>query len=190
MKVKVISGTLKGSTLKLPKSGLRPTQERVKKSLFDILGERVIGAVVLDLFAGTGNLGIEALSRGASRVTFVEWETASVRFLRENLTRLGLLRKTDVLPENCFKAIRRLVRQRAKFDLVFVDPPYDIEVMTKFLRSLSRCDILNHSAILVVRHPKQKTFLPGEESLGLVRQERYGATAVSFFQMRPRVTAS
>ena len=181
MKVKVISGVLKGSVLKLPRSGLRPTQERVKKSLFDILGERVLGANVLDLFAGTGNLGIEALSRGATHATFVEWETASIRFLRENLERLGLLRKAQLLQENCFKAIRRLFRQGAKFDLIFVDPPYNVEVTTKFLRSLDRCDILNPSAILVVRHSMKQPLPEAGEALGLVRQERYGATAISFF---------
>ena len=184
MKVKVISGTLKGSTLKLPKSGLRPTQERVKKSFFDILGDRVKEAFVLDLFAGTGNLGIEALSRGASRATFVEWETTSVRFLRENLNRLRLSGRTDVLQENCFKAIHRLFRQGAKFDLGFVDPPYNIEVTTKFLRSLGRCDILNPSAILVVRHPKQQCLLEEEGLLHLLRQERYGVTMVSFYVKR------
>jgi len=214
VKVKVISGTLKGSVLKLPKAGLRPTQERVKKSIFDILGERVEGSEVLDLFAGAGNLGIEALSRGAAHATFVEWESALVRYLRQNLERLRLSGKATLLAENAFKAIRRLDRKGAKFDLVFVDPPYNIEVMTKFLRSLSRCDILKHSAILVVRHPttclrpkgagpygpslrlqdrwwghptKQRD-LPEGESLGLVRQERYGATMVSFFQMKPRLT--
>ena len=182
MKVKVISGTLKGSTLKLPKSGVRATQERVKKSFFDILGDRVKDAVVLDLFAGTGNLGIEALSRGALRATFVEWETASVRFLRENLSRLGLSGRADVLQENCFKAIRRLSRQGAKFDIIFVDPPYNIEVTTKFLRSLNSCDILNPSALVVVRHPRQQPLLEEEGSLRLIRQERYGDTLVSFYK--------
>ena len=182
MKVKVISGSLKGSVLKLPKSGLRPTQERVKKSLFDILGERVLGASVLDLFAGTGNLGIEALSRGASRATFVEWETASVRMLRENLERLGLSRKAQVLQENCFKAIRRLLRHGVKFDIAFMDPPYNIEVTTKFLRSLSRCDILTPIAILVVRHSSKQAPLGEKEPWRLLRQEVYGATAVSFYE--------
>ena len=184
MKVKVISGTLKGSTLKLPKSGVRATQERVKKSFFDILGDRVREAFVLDLFAGTGNLGIESLSREASRATFVEWETASVRLLRENLNRLGLLGRADVLQENCFKAIRRLSHQGAKFDLVFVDPPYNIEVTTKFLRSLSGCDILKPSALLVVRHPKQQLLSEEEGPLRLTRQERYGNTLVSFFKLK------
>ena len=181
MKVKVISGTLKGSVLKLPKAGLRPTQERVKKSLFDILGDRVPEACVLDLFAGTGNLGIEALSRGAVRATFVEWETASVRFLWENLSRLGLLDRGEVLRENSFKAIRRLSHQGAKFDLVFVDPPYNIEVTTKFLRSLGRCDILNPSALVVVRHPRKQPLSGEEGALNLIRQECYGLTAVSFY---------
>ena len=181
MKVKVISGTLKGSVLKLPKAGLRPTQERVKKSCFDILGRRVLGANVLDCFAGGGNLGIEALSRGANRATFIEWESAPVLCLKKNLERLRLAGRGEVLQENCFKAIRRLLRHGAKFDLVFVDPPYNIEVTTKFLRSLSRCDILTPSALVVVRHPKQEV-LPAEEGLRLIRQEQYGRTAVSFFE--------
>lgn len=180
--MKIIAGNWKGIRLDVPpKEIARPTQQRVKKSLFDILGEFIQEREVLDLFCGSGSLGIEALSRGAHSVTFVEWNPSCVKLLKENLKRLPGRKEVFCLKENALKAIRKFFREKKRFDLVFLDPPYNKEVMTKCLREIGKCDILTPHAILVIRHPKG-ALLPFQSGLlRLKRQKRYGETALSFY---------
>lgn len=180
--MKIIGGIWKGTVLKHPAPTLsRPTQERVKKSLFDILKPWIKESSVLDLFAGSGSLGIEALSREAKEVTFVEWNPLCMRLLKENLLKLRGKKEVVCLEENAFKAIGKLSRQKESFDIIFMDPPYNKEVTTKCLRTISKCDILSPTAILVVRHAKGEA-LPQEAGiLRVFRKERYGDTELSFY---------
>jgi len=180
--MKIIAGVWKGIHLKPPPLHLsRPTQERVKKSIFDILGLRVKEGRVLDLFAGSGSLGIEALSRGAKEVAFVEWNPLCMRVLKENLLKLPGKKELLCMEENAFKAIGKLASQKRCFDIVFMDPPYTKGVTTKCLRTVTQCGILNPTAMLVVRHSRKEE-LPSESgNFILLRHERYGETVVSFY---------
>jgi len=122
--VRVIGGRLGGQRLRVPERGTRPTSDRVRQALFDRLGEAISGARVLDLYAGSGALGIEALSRGASQVLFVDRSPVAARVIRENLTRLGLGERADVWTLRAEAALARLMRAGHAFDVVFLDPPY------------------------------------------------------------------
>ncbi len=172
----------KGTVLKHPAPLLsRPTQERVKKSLFDILKPWIKETSVLDLFAGSGSLGIEALSREAKKVTFVEWNPLCMKLLKENLLKLCGKKEVVCLEDNAFKAIGKLARQRETFDIIFMDPPYNKEVTIKCLRTIGKYDILNPTAILVVRHAKGEPLPPEAGPLRFWRKERYGDTELSFY---------
>ncbi len=180
--MKIIGGTWKGISLQCPPEALsRPTQERVKKSLFDILGERVKGSGVLDLFAGSGSLGIEALSRGAEESLFVEWNPVCIGLLKENLKRVRA-EKDSCLEGNALKVIGKLFRDKRRFDIIFVDPPYSEGVTTKCLHSLGKYDILSPAAILVIRHGKEDSLPFKDGILERNRQERYGQTVLSFYR--------
>lgn len=181
--MKIIGGKWRGFLLKHPAPPLSPpTQERVKKSIFDILGSALKEGRVLDLFSGSGSLGIEALSRGANEVTFVEWNPSCMKLLKENLRKLPGVHPVNCLEENVFKAIGRLFRQKRNFDIIFMDPPYLKEVTIKCLRTLSKYDILTPNTILVVRHARKER-LPEEcGRLSRWREVRYGETLVSFYR--------
>lgn len=185
--MKIIGGIWKGISLKSPDASLtRPTQERVKKSLFDILTPRVRESRVLDLFAGSGSLGIEALSRGAKEVTFVEWNPLCMKLLKENLLKLRGEKRVTCYEENALKMIGKLAKEKSTFDIVFMDPPYNKELTTKCLRLAGKYAILSLTAVLVVRHAKEEEVFPEIGTLMLWRQEHYGDTALSFYRKNTR----
>jgi len=161
---------------------VRPTYDRVRESVFDILGPRVEGARVLDLFAGSGALGIECLSRGAESVTFVEKDRAVLAVLRANIEALGVSASAVVLHGDAVRSLKAAV-PGGPFDLVFVDPPYASGLAGTALALLSARPDLAPGATVVVEHARGDA--PGDPcgALGLTRSERYGATEVSFFRM-------
>jgi len=123
--MRIISGTSKGRRLVTPKNqGLRPTSDRVKESVFNILGEIVEEKVVLDLFAGTGNLGIEALSRGARRAIFVEKGRQAVRLIQRNIAQCGMDGRSEIIPKDVNRAIGILKQRGESFDVILMDLPY------------------------------------------------------------------
>lgn len=172
--MRIIGGTFKGRRLAGPKSTLiRPALDQVKQAVFNILGD-IEGLRVLDLFAGTGSIGIEALSRGASFAVFVDKEPEALRLIRENLRQLGLEKQAAILK-------RRLPFNLPPptFDLIFVDPPYDRDQVNQTLRAIAREKILAPLGTVVVEHsPREQV----DEDVGLfvVDQRKYGQTYVSF----------
>ncbi|MFH1573746.1 MAG: 16S rRNA (guanine(966)-N(2))-methyltransferase RsmD, partial [Acidobacteriota bacterium] len=124
--MRVIAGRLRGRRLRGPrKTELRPTGDRLKESLFSILDPDLRGASVLDVFAGTGAIGIEAVSRGASEVVFIDSGEGACRLVRRNLDLCGITSGYTLVHDDVFKALRRLGREGRRFDVVFLDPPYD-----------------------------------------------------------------
>jgi len=187
--MRVTGGKYAGRLLALPKGPrIRPTQDQVRQALFNLLGRQVEGARVLDLFAGTGALGIEALSRGAAHVTFVERSGFCMRAIEANLKNLlgqaswgsYTLLKADVL-----SAIPKLATKGKLFDLVLLDPPYGPDSARKALSALCRCAIVSRSGWVVVEQDKRDPLPPTiEGSAGrLVSQriEKYGDTALVFY---------
>jgi 16S rRNA (guanine(966)-N(2))-methyltransferase RsmD len=159
----------------------------VKESVFGILGERCLGARVLDLFAGTGSLGIEALSRGAAGATFVERDPGAVRVLRENLRHTGFAGTARVFVKEAVGAVRGVATREGggPYDLVFLDPPYATDLAREALERLGEAGApLAGGAVVVAEHSNHA--LPAEEIglLRLTRRERYGETVVSFYLRR------
>ena len=136
--MRIISGTSKGRKLVTPRSqSLRPTSDRVKESIFNILQDDIVGKVVLDLFAGTGNLGIEALSRGAKKTIFVEKGRQALRLIQRNLTQFGLEERSEILPKDANRAIGILKQRGESFDLILMDPPYEMGLIQRTLMKLN-----------------------------------------------------
>ncbi len=160
---------------------MRPTAARVRTGLYDSLGEWVIGRAVLDLFAGTGALGIEALLRGARRAVFVEHDAAHVRALREQLRRQGLEHRAAVRREDAVDAAGRLARAGEVFDLVLLDPPYGTGLITRSLAAIADSRVLAPGGLVVAEgHWRDRPVLPpGQE---MAREVRYGETALWFIR--------
>ncbi len=178
--MRIIGGELKGRQLSVTKGRLiRPTSDRVREAIFDILGPAWIFPRVLDLFAGTGSLGIEALSRGAEEVVFVEQGKGALLVLKENLKVLGLKSRSWVLPLAAKRGIAVLGERGAVFDLIFMDPPYGKDVVGKTIEEIVRRGTLAATGVIVAEHASRDQILP---SPGLeLSQRRYGDTTVSFF---------
>jgi 16S rRNA (guanine966-N2)-methyltransferase len=183
--MRVIAGTSGGIRLVVPKTNIRPTMDRVKAAIFSSLGARVIGARVLDLFAGTGALGIEALSRGAASVMFVENDRYAVSAIEHNLAQTGLsgrIRKQDVFDFLSHASTAE------RHELIFADPPYDNsklgDAFTKLLLRNDRLPArLTCDGIFVLeKRPAER--LPTTDFWEVVRRKTYGATETIFFRAR------
>ena len=176
--MRVISGSVRGARLAPVPPGVRPTSDRVRESLFNALGQFFDGGSVLDLYAGTGSLGIEALSRGVARATFVEKNGRAAATIGENLRRTGLDRRAEVVRESVGRALERLREHGRTYNLIFMDPPYRIAA-TEVESVLSRLGALLASGgrVVVERGDAPEEVLLGEK--GVTR--RYGGTVVTVF---------
>ncbi|GIW41282.1 MAG: rRNA methyltransferase [Candidatus Binatia bacterium] len=186
MATRVLGGTAKGRPLRVGRGlAIRPTESRLRGALFDILGSRFdLGdARLLDLFAGSGSLGIEALSRGAGFVVFVEKSPVAVRTLRENLVRCGFADRARVLQAPVEAALRRLASQGEKFDGVFVDPPYERGFLGPTLRALDRLGLLRPGGWVAVHRTTREPVEDRYGELRLTRERRYGTRAVSVYAL-------
>jgi len=186
--MRVIGGNAKGRRLKVPKGhALRPTADRVKEALFNILPHDLSGKRILDLFSGSGNLSIEALSRGASEAILVDASSESGRAIRENLRRLTLLDRSKLWIAPVFRSLRLLSRRNERFDVIFLDPPYEKHWVGKTLEIIAETDLLEESGIVVVEHSVRERVEAGYGSLVLQDQRRYGGTLLSFFRRHQSV---
>ena len=178
--MRVIAGTARGITLKTPEGmQTRPTADRVKEALFSIIHFDIPGAMVLDLFGGTGQLGIEALSRGASGATFVDRSDASCKLIKENLRRTKF--------ENTGKVVRGdyleyLSRCREQYDIILLDPPYAEVFLENALKRIAEIDILRSGGIIVAERPLGKE-LPWELD-GYTRSKdyKYGTVLLTLYR--------
>jgi 16S rRNA (guanine(966)-N(2))-methyltransferase RsmD len=159
---------------------VRPTADRVREALFNILGARVSGASFLDAYAGTGAVGVEALSRGALSATFIEKEHAAVSLLRENLDHAGVARRTRVVARDLAAAIRTLESDAARFDIVYLDPPYEGGELDRALRLIGTSRLLVEGSLVVAEHDAR---IPAQSTprLAAVRTVSYGRTALTFY---------
>ncbi len=180
--MRIITGIYKSRQFKVPK-GIRPTEGRVRKALFDILGD-VSGLSFLDLFAGSGSVGLEALSQGAQEAVFVESQRHSTQALEENIRILGCSDRAGVICQDAFRAIENMAQNGRKFDLIFLDPPYYKELGEKILQILGNYDILQTSGYLIIQHFKKDLVAKNAGKLVLWRQEQYGDSVLSFYEIR------
>ena len=183
-KMRVIAGRAKGTRLKVPKRLTRPSTDRLREALFSILGPRLPDARVLDLFAGSGALGIEALSRGAGSAVFVESNRNASMVIEENLEKAGFREAAGaatLLSRDVFAVLRT---QSAPFDLIFADPPYASTGSWRVLSGLVTEDLLEADARVVVEHARGNP-LPPVQGLEREEERRYGETVVTRLRRNP-----
>jgi 16S rRNA (guanine966-N2)-methyltransferase len=179
--MRIISGTAKGRKLVTPRDrSLRPTSDRVKESIFNILQNKLEGKVVLDLFAGTGNLGIEALSRGAKKTIFVEKGRQALRLIQRNLNQFGLKERSEIFSKDANRAIGILKEKGESFDLILMDPPYEKGLIQKTITKLNSHQIFHKDSILVIEHNRREPLPRNMNGWNLIRQRRIGETVISF----------
>lgn len=180
--MRIIGGELRGRKLISARgSHTRPTADRTREAIFNILGSRVCGAMVLDLFAGTGALGIEAISRGAERVLFIDTHKRSISVLLRNIKALSLEEKTTVIQWNILKNLNCLQSLDHAVDLTFMDPPYNKHLIEPSLTNLLHSGCLASGACLIVEHSQFETIPQSDLPFELMDQRQYGKTLVSFF---------
>ncbi|NSW86025.1 MAG: 16S rRNA (guanine(966)-N(2))-methyltransferase RsmD [Syntrophobacteraceae bacterium] len=178
--MRIVAGSFRGRRLHSPRGkGVRPTVDRVREAVFSIIAPHVPGARVLDLFAGTGALGLEALSRGASTAVFVDRSIESVRLIHENAALCRAEDRVRVIHGSLPAAVRFLDPRKGRFDLIFMDPPYGEGWVEKTLLLL---DEIAHPQALVIAEHHAKDVLPSRCGIWTKTEERrYGDTSVSFF---------
>ena len=181
--LKIWGGAWKGRKLVRP-AGIRPTSDKVRQAVFNILGEAVPGARVLDLYAGSGALAFEALSRGAAHATCIEAEAPCLRALRENAALLGpaVVGRITILDGRVTPLLARLEQQRARFDLVLGDPPYGGSVGKKCLIQLGAYAIIKPRGWVMFEHALQDDMPEAVGSLTRRSQHRYGDTVLSLYE--------
>lgn len=180
--MRIIGGAAKGRRLSVPKgAAVRPTAGRVKESLFNILPRDLSGKQVLDLFAGTGNLSLEALSRGAAHALLVDASARSAAAIKENLRRSGFAPQSEVWVMPVARAVRTLSRRGASFDLIFLDPPYDRGMAGRSLALIANCRLLAEQGTAVIEHSAREGLQSSYGDLRLHDQRRYGDTRLSFY---------
>jgi 16S rRNA (guanine(966)-N(2))-methyltransferase RsmD len=180
--LRVISGDKKGFKLKAPKGkDTRPTEDRVKESLFNILGDIDENSIVLDLFSGSGSIGIEFLSRGAKFTYFIDNSNLSINAIRENLIHTNFMGKSKIIKGDSIKIIKALNRENIKFDYIYIDPPYEGNLIEKSLENISKENILNNNAILILEHSKNKAFPSFLYGLEKKDTRNYGDKVLTFY---------
>ncbi|WP_026476453.1 16S rRNA (guanine(966)-N(2))-methyltransferase RsmD [Alkaliphilus transvaalensis] len=183
--MRVISGKARGHRLKPPEGmDVRPTSDRVKESVFNIIQDYLIDGIIVDLFAGTGNLGIESLSRGAQKAYFVDESRKSVEIIKYNLEKTRLKEGAEILTIDALSGIKRLAHQNVKADVIFMDPPYSRGLVSQALDLIAEHKLLKVDGIIVAEHDKNDEVPEGNQLLICTRRKDYGNTSISFYQLR------
>lgn len=184
--MRVTGGSVKGYRLKVPGAGLvRPTTDMVRQALFSILAGMANGwSRVLDLYAGSGALGIEALSRGAGWVDFVEREPRCCAVIKENLKKTGFSDKAHVY---CCTVMKALSFLKNKYDIILMDAPYSDQSSADLLRQLAVSNIINTGSLVAVSHSNRISLSDSYDGLRLVREQRYGDTRISILHKEDKL---
>jgi 16S rRNA (guanine(966)-N(2))-methyltransferase RsmD len=177
--MRVISGTLKGREIKgYTIEGTRPTMDRVKESMFAIIQNNIKGSVCLDLFSGSGNLGIEAISNGAKKCYFVDHNKIAIKIIKNNINNLGVDDKSIVIHDDYKKALENFKKEKMKFNIVFLDPPYADEVINDILNYLYKNNLLKRDAIVVCEY---KIDTIKNEYYEIEKEKKYGYKKVVIY---------
>ena len=181
--MRVIAGIYKGRRLKtLEGSSVRPTSDRLRETLFNILMPRIEGARFADICAGSGAIGIEALSRGAGHVTFIESSLKAARIISENLRNFGISREDyKVINRDVFRALKNFASEKTQFDIIYFDPPYDSDIYTPVMWQIANNNLLAEDGVLIVEHRRQTPLLPNYDQLRPYRQTTQGESLLTFF---------
>lgn len=184
--MRIISGLAKGRKLLGPVGfdTTRPTLDRVKESMFNIIQNRVRGSKVLDLFAGTGSLGLEAASRGAQKCVLVDQNPETYRFLVKNIENLKFNDICISLNMDAYQALRKLGAGNAIFDIIFIDPPYMKNMIPKAIETIENLNLLDKDGIIVTKIDSKEEIFKGTDKILLSDFRKYGNTTICFYRFR------
>ncbi|HSF24045.1 MAG TPA: 16S rRNA (guanine(966)-N(2))-methyltransferase RsmD [Blastocatellia bacterium] len=182
--MRVIAGAYRGRSLRtVAGAEVRPTSDRLRETLFNILAPRIRGTRFLDVFAGSGAIGIEALSRGASEVTFIENAPRARSAIKANLQTLGIAERVRLISRDATPALKQLADASEQFDIVFFDPPYASELYEDFMGRLPASGLITPDSIVIVEHRAKHLLAPAYSNLKLTRQVKQGESALSFYEL-------
>lgn len=182
--MRVISGKARGLKLNAPKNDdVRPTTDRVKESLFNMINSYMMESEILDLFAGTGSLGIECLSRGADRCVFVDSSKESIGIIKANIKKARVEAESTVLNSDFKSAIKSLSLKNQSFDVIFMDPPYYKNMFSEALSGVDQYNLLKEEGIIIVEHDTKDEFPDSIGRLYKSKDKKYGNTTITFYKM-------
>ena len=181
--MKVISGTLKGRKIEgYNIDGTRPTMDRVKESLFAMIQDYIKDSIALDLFAGSGQLGIEAISNGSKYTYFVDNNKEVIKVLNKNIDNLKIKEKSRIILSDWKKSLNDFSNQNIKFDLIFIDPPYNYDVYEKILEKVETLNLLNKEGLIILEHHNLK-LKEKYHNLTLYKEKSYGNKSVNIYKI-------
>jgi 16S rRNA (guanine966-N2)-methyltransferase len=182
--MRVVSGELKGRLLKaVPGTSTRPTTDKVKESLFNMIGPYFTGGIGLDLFAGSGGLGIEALSRGLEKVIFVDRESKAIQIVNENIKSCGLEGKAEVYRNDAARALKAIQKRKLSFDYIFLDPPYKMQQLVKLLEIIDHEKLIHENGLVVCEHASDIQLPDNIGGLQQTRSEKYGIIGITLYKL-------
>lgn len=181
--MRIVAGKNKGNILKSPKDlSIRPTSQKVREALFDILRTDIEGTFFLDLFAGTGAIGIEALSRGAKKAIFIDKEVKCIKIIKENLERTKNSQNALFYKIDFSAGLKLLAKEKYLLDYIFLDPPYSRGLVNISLIEIAKLPILKKNGLIIAQHFKKEKVMENLDNLKLFDQRRYGECYLSFYE--------
>lgn len=183
--MRIISGSRKGLTVKaVPGMTTRPTTDKIRESLFQIIGPYFEGGVMLDLYGGSGVVGMEALSRGVDHVIFVDKDPKAVRVIKLNIESAGFQKQAEVYRNDAGRALKAVIRKGKKFDLIFLDPPYAKHQLNNDLKTIDENSLLHDDGLIIVEHSKDTNLQENFHNFDLWRSDHFGITTITMYKRR------
>ncbi|MGL4868537.1 MAG: 16S rRNA (guanine(966)-N(2))-methyltransferase RsmD [Cetobacterium sp.] len=180
--MRIIAGEAKGKRIECRKGAdTRPTQDSIKESLFSIIAPDVVDCRFLDLFSGTGNIALEALSRGARRAIMIEKDQEALKFIIKNINNLGYDTKSRAYKNETLRAVEILGRKGEKFDIIFMDPPYKDEVCERVMRSISKANLLAENGLIICEHHMFEDMADEVGEFRKTDERKYGKKVLTFY---------
>lgn len=180
--MRVVSGICKGRPLKaVPGTSTRPTTDKVKEAIFNMIGPYFDGGIALDLFAGSGALGLEALSRGLDRAIFIDRDMKAIQTIRDNIHECQFEEKAEVFRNDAARALKALMKREVAFDFIFLDPPYKKQQLANIMEKIEKHGLLKGEGMIVCEHSQEVELPYSIGRLTKQKHERYGITAVSIY---------
>ncbi|MCM3568786.1 16S rRNA (guanine(966)-N(2))-methyltransferase RsmD [Neobacillus mesonae] len=180
--MRVVSGMCKGRPLKaVPGNSTRPTTDKVKEAIFNMIGPYFEGGIGLDLFAGSGGLGIEALSRGLNKVIFTDREAKAVQTIYDNIKACNFEEQAEVYRNDADRALKALMKREIRFDYIFLDPPYKKQQLTALMERMDIHNIINENGLVVCEHSFDVKLPHTVGKLVQIKHEQYGIIAVTIY---------
>ncbi|MBS4172402.1 16S rRNA (guanine(966)-N(2))-methyltransferase RsmD [Bacillus sp. FJAT-49736] len=182
--MRVISGTRKGKSLKsVPGTQTRPTTDKVKEAIFNMIGPYFSGGIGLDLFAGSGGLGIEGISRGLDKVIFVDRDIQAYQTVKSNIKECGFEEQSEIFRNDSERALKALIKRNITFDVIFLDPPYKKQKLINLLQMINDANMLNENGSIVCEHSSDLELPNAIGNFALIKKVKYGIIGLSIFQI-------